>query len=471
MDRTGISDIRVVRPRTTTLLVASSIGTYLLILTGVSNALANTGSACSGWPMCNGPWLGSPETALVFGHRLAALIVGLVLLVTAIVVLTRPHPSRVRLGLGTALVLYPFEVVIGARAAVAGATTTISTVHLVLAMTIFTALMAALVWQLAAQDRTHPVPDSKQTPSTAPAQGERAQTPTDTGAPGPVATARAYVRLTKPYLWWLLSLVALASMGLAANGVPPLDVTLGTIGGGILAIGASGTFNNVLERDRDKLMARTNDRPIVTDIVPPRRAVAFGFLLLAASMAVFLTVVNVLAAGLGLLAVLFYSVVYTMVLKPNTDQNTVIGGAVGALPALIGWAAITDSIGVPAIVLGTVVFLWTPAHFYNLALIYKEEYARAGFPMLPVIRGEQTTRRHIAAFLGATMLGAVLLGTASALGVVYAAVAVLFGSVFLVTAVQLHRIRTDRAAKRTFIAANAYLGALLFAVVIDTMVV
>ncbi|MEF8771176.1 heme o synthase [Halodesulfurarchaeum sp.] len=458
-------------PRATTLIVASSIGTYLLILTGVSNALANTANACSGWPLCNGPWFGSPETTLVFGHRIAAFTVGLLLLWTGYIVLTQSHSSKVRFGLGAALLLYPFEVFIGAQAAVSGTTTAISTIHLVFALTIFSALMAALVWQLEAHDSERVVQTDDPNPEPSPDDEDAKPGSAEPKNPGPLTIGRAYLRLTKPYLWWLLGLVALASMGLAAQGIPPFGTALATIAGGVLAIGASGTFNNVLERDRDKLMARTNDRPLVTDIIPPHRAVAFGFLLLGASMAVFLSFVNVLAAGLGLLAVLFYSVVYTVILKPNTDQNTVIGGAVGALPALIGWAAITDSVGMPAIVLGAVVFLWTPAHFYNLALIYKADYARAGFPMLPVVRGEQTTRRHIAAFLGATMLAAVLLGTASGLGPLYATVAVLFGALFLVATVRLHRIQTDLAAKRTFIAANAYLGAVLFAVVIDTMIV
>lgn len=454
----------------TPFLVASSTGIYLLILTGVSNALANTGTACSSWPFCSGSWFGSPAKILVLGHRIAAVIVGLLLVVTALVAVRHAHSRKVRYGLLVALLLYPFEVAIGASVAMTGAPRAISTLHLVVSMSIFTVLMAALVWELAAKDEHHsslsdePVdPAPSETESIT---GESPSPPKQT----PKTVAVAYVRLTKPYLWWLLSLVAVAGMGLAAQGIPPLQTMVATIVGGVLAIGASGTFNNVYERDRDKLMARTSDRPVVTDIVPPRRAIAFGFGLLAASMVVFLTFVNMLAAGLGLLAVLFYTVVYTMLLKPHTDQNTVLGGAVGALPALIGWAAITDSIGMPAIVLGAVVFLWTPAHFYNLAILYKDDYARAGFPMLPVVRGDQTTRRHIAAFLGATMIAAVLLGTASGLGPIYAGAAVLFGAVFLVAAVRSHTAQTDPAARRTFIAANTYLGGLLFAVVVDTMV-
>ncbi len=459
-------------PRTTTLIVASSIGTYLLILTGVSNALSQATTACSTWPLCSGPWLESSAKAVVIGHRLTALLVGLILLATIVRVIKTPTSRKVRAAVILGSLLYPFQVVLGAKAAVSGISTAIGTLHLVTAMSIFTALLAALIWQLddhiaaSPESKTVADPPSTETPPARPEPNERF-----VQDHGLVTIARAYLRLTKPYLWWLLSLVALASMGLAAGGIPPLNTTLATISGGVFAIGASATFNNVLEREQDELMHRTSDRPIVTDIVPPRRAIAFGFILLLASMTVFVSFVNVLAAGLALLAVLFYSVVYTMLLKPRTDQNTVIGGAVGALPALIGWAAITDTIGVPAIVLGVVVFLWTPAHFYNLALIYKDDYARAGFPMLPVVRGERTTRLHIAAFLGATMLAAVLLGTATALGPLYAGVAVVFGALFLIVAVHLNRVQTDRAAKRTFVVANVYLGALLFAIVLDTMAI
>ncbi|MFB6124702.1 MAG: heme o synthase [Halanaeroarchaeum sp.] len=454
----------------TTLLTAATVGTYLLILAGVSNALAAAPAGCSTWPACDGPWLGSPGMAVVVGHRLAAAVVGLLLVATLWSARRSAVSRRVRLALVGALVLYPFEVLLGARTAVAGAGPTVATVHLVVAMVIFSALMAAVVWHLDAEVGGADADPTSLTPDPAPTETAATEHPPHPD-PGLLATARAYLRLTKPYLWWLLSLVALAAMGLAAKGLPPLGTTVATLAGGVLAIGASGTFNNVYERDRDERMDRTSDRPVVTHVVSPGRAVAFGAALTLGSMAVFLAFVNVLAAGLALLAIVFYSVVYTMVLKPTTDQNTVLGGAVGAFPALIGWAAVTDQVGVPALVLGAVVFLWTPAHFYNLALLYREDYARAGFPMLPVVRGERAARRHIAAYLGATMLAAVLLGTATALGTVYATVALVLGAVFLAAVVHLHRERTDAAAKRAFVASNAYLGALLLAVVVDTMAV
>ena len=239
----------------------------------------------------------------------------------------------------------------------------------------------------------------------------------------------------------------------------------------ILAIGASGTFNNVLERDVDRRMARTADRPVASARVPPGRAAAFGLVLAAASVATFVAFVNVLSAALGLLAILSYSVGYTLVLKPNTTQNIVIGGAVGAFPALIGWAAVTDTVGIPAVVLGALVFLWTPAHFYNLALVYREDYARAGFPMLPVVRGAAVTRRHVMLYLGATLLGAVALGATTRLGPLYAAVVTLVGAAFLWAVLRVFRERSPRAAKLAFHASNLFLGSLLLVVLVDTLLV
>jgi protoheme IX farnesyltransferase len=270
---------------------------------------------------------------------------------------------------------------------------------------------------------------------------------------------------------WLLCLVAAAAMALAGGpGFTPRTVAA-TLGGGALAIGAAGTFNHVFERDVDRRMNRTSDRPLAVDLVPVRNAVAFGLVLTAVSVGLFYSV-NALAAVLGLVAIVFYSVVYTLLLKPNTVQNTVIGGAAGALPALIGWAAVTGEVGPVGLLLATVIFLWTPAHFYNLALAYREDYERGGFPMMPIVRGEAATRRHVLWYLGATFAAAAALAAASdALGLVYALAGVAAGGVFLWAVVRLHVERTDTAAFRAFHASNAYLGVLLVAAVVDALVV
>ena len=455
------------RDRLTRLLVASTMGVYLLIVVGVTTALTDAVTACPTWPLCGVDLTtaaSDPAVAIALGHRLTALVVAGVLAATVVVAWRSGARARVRGALVLAAGLYPVQVGVGAVTAVGGAPTGLSALHLVVAMALFSVLLAALLWRLEAgvpADATAtPVPsDEGPTPGAA------------AGPAGAFGRLRAYLALTKPRLWWLLALVALAAMALADGADLDPRLAAATVGGGVLAIAASGTFNNVLERDRDRRMARTADRPLVRQRIPGHRAVAFGFALAAASIAVFVTFVNVLAAALAALAILFYTVVYTLVLKPHTDQNTVLGGAAGVFPALIGWAAVEGAVGLPAVLLGAVVFLWTPAHFYNLALVYRDDYARAGFPMLPVVRGEAVTRRHIVLYLGATMVAAVALGTAGRLDWLYAATAVAVGAVFLWTVVGQFAERTDRAASRTFVASNAYLGLLLVAVLVDSLAV
>ncbi|MEF8757538.1 MAG: heme o synthase [Halobacteriales archaeon] len=475
------------------LLAGSAVGVYLLVVVGATTALLDGAGSCATWPACNGAWLpdiGDVGMVVAWSHRVGTVLVGLLLLATAWVAFRNSSPRRVRAALGVALLSYPVQIAVGALTVVGATTTALAAVHLVVAVAIFTAIVLALLWSLEAVTPSEPVGDAD--PSTASGTGPPPETPLGPGGPAGTASevdasnrasvtsgqapslrdrAVGYVLLTKPKLWWLLCLVAVAAMALAAG--PALDVgtVVPTVAGGVFAIGASGTFNHVLERDVDRRMSRTDERPLVEGHVPVRHALAFGFVLAGASVAVFLAFVNVLAAALGVMAILFYSVGYTLVLKPNTSQNVVIGGAVGAFPALIGWAAVENTVGVPALVLGGVIFLWTPAHFYNLALAYREDYANAGIPMLPVVRGAVVTRRHILAYLGATMVGAVLLGTTATLGWAFALTATVAGGVFLWAVVHLHRERTEAAAFRAFHASNGYLASLLLVVIVDALVV
>ncbi|ADQ67754.1 protoheme IX farnesyltransferase [Halogeometricum borinquense DSM 11551] len=456
------------------LLAATAMGVYLLLLVGATTALTDAAAACTAWPVC-GDGFTAPTTAagwLAVGHRLAAVLVGLLGVVTLVMAVRSGVERRVLGSMVVAGVLYPVQAALGAFVAVGGADATLSTLHLVVGMGIFGSLVLALAWVLETEtgdptDEPQGVPEPDLPP-----EGEHDPTiPTDPFERAK-ATAAAYFRLMKPRLMWLLCLVASAGMALAATtstGLTP-EIVLATLGGGVLSIGASGTFNHVLERDIDRRMERTSDRPLAVDLVPVRHAVAFGLVLAAASVALFAWV-NTLAAVLGVGAILFYSVVYTLILKPNTVQNTVIGGAAGALPALIGWVAVTGEIGFGGLLLAAVIFLWTPAHFYNLALAYKDDYARGGFPMMPVVRGETETRKHTLWYLGATLIAAGALAAMEALGVVYALTSVVFGAVFLYFVVQLHYEQTESAAFRAFHASNAYLGMLLLAVVVDTLAV
>ena len=456
-------------------LAATAMGVYLLLVVGATTSLTEAAAACGGWPACgDGTGLPvSPSGWIALGHRLIAAVVGVLVVTSAGLAWRTGVSRRIRAALAGALLLYPVQAAVGALVATGALPAALGPLHLLLGVVIFGAVLAGLAWWLEAEtgDDDAPVDFDLGTDDLPPVEdAPDPEIPTAT-LPRLRATAAAYFRLMKPRLMWLLCLVAAAAMALAGgSGFTPYAVGA-TLAGGALSIGASGTFNHVLERDVDKRMQRTSDRPLATDLVPVPNALAFGGLLTAVSLGLFWSV-NPLTAALGLVAVVFYSVVYTLVLKPNTVQNTVIGGAAGALPALIGWAAVTGTVGGGGLLLALVIFLWTPAHFYNLALAYKDDYERGGFPMMPVVRGETATRRHIVWYLGATLVAAVALAAAAdPLGVLYAAVGVALGAVFLWTVVRLHYEQTEAAAFRAFHASNAYLGLLLFAVVFDALLV
>ncbi|WP_394343429.1 heme o synthase [Halalkalicoccus subterraneus] len=457
------------RSRFLAVLAATTMGAYLLVIAGATTALTDATAACSTWPACGGayPFAGTAVT-IAWTHRLLAALVGVGAL-ASVVMGWRSEPPRVRGALLVAAGLYPVQVGIGAVVATTGAPPTISAVHLLVGTLIFGGLLVGLAWSL---ERRFPTRERDE-PLTKDPEPVRdrpdAPTPEPRSTTGLRATLGAYFSLMKPRLMWLLCLVAAAAMALAVGPALTVDTIVATLLGGTLAIGASGTFNHVLERDVDQRMKRTADRPLATEIVSVRNALAFGVLLGLASLATFYVFVNALAALLGLTAIVFYSVVYTLVLKPNTVQNTVIGGAAGALPALIGWAAATGEIGLPALVLAGVIFCWTPAHFYNLALAYKDDYERGGFPMMPVVRGERLTRKHIVYYLGATLVAASLLAAVDTLGWLFAATSVVFGAIFLREVMRLHREQTRSAAMRSFHASNAYLGMLLLAIIVDAL--
>ena len=453
------------------------MGVYLLVIVGATTALTDAAAACPTWPACHGDLLPDGGAAmLAWAHRVAALFVGIGVFITAAVGWRTERSARIRGALVLSAALYPVQVGIGALAATTGTPATISSLHLFVGTAIFGGLVVALAWSLErdfpTRERDEPLtktPDTESRPDPVEPKSRPESDPNRRPA-GLRATLTAYVSLMKPRLMWLLCLVAAAAMALAVGPALSVGTIVATLLGGVLAIGASGTFNHVLERDVDRRMHRTSDRPLATDVVSVRNALAFGTFLTVASIATFYFLINALAAVLGATAIVFYSVIYTLVLKPNTVQNTVLGGAAGALPALIGWAAATGEIGLPALVLAGVIFCWTPAHFYNLALAYKDDYERGGFPMMPVVRGERTTRKHIVLYLGATLIGASTLAAVDTLGWLFAATSVVFGALFLWAVLRLHREQTRGAAMRSFHASNAYLGTLLFAIIVDALV-
>jgi protoheme IX farnesyltransferase len=271
---------------------------------------------------------------------------------------------------------------------------------------------------------------------------------------------RDYVTLTKPRIMTLLLLTGGAGMFVGAEGVPDGGLFLAAMAGLALACGGASALNHVLDADIDRLMgSRTEKRPIAAGRVPPARGLEFGLALSALSFVLLASTVNVLTAALALVGNLFYVLVYTRWLKRATPQNIVIGGAAGAVPPLVGYAAASGSLGLPALWLFLIVFLWTPPHFWALALLIKESYAAAKVPMLPVVRGEEETTRQIVLYSLGMVAFTLVVGVW--LGPVYSVAAALLGGLFLVLAWKLRREPTRRNAGVLFHYSLLYL-ALLF---------
>ena len=271
---------------------------------------------------------------------------------------------------------------------------------------------------------------------------------------------RDYVTLTKPRIMSLLLVTGAAGMFVGAEGAPSLGLFVAAMVGLALACGGASALNHVLDADIDRLMGkRTEQRPVAAGRVPASRALEFGLVLSALSFVLLASTVNVLTAALALVGNLFYVLVYTRWLKRSTPQNIVIGGAAGAVPPLVGYAAASGNLGLPALWLFLIVFLWTPPHFWALALLIKDAYANAGVPMLPVVRGERETTRQIVLYT--IVLVAFTLVVGLWLGPVYTVAAAVLGGGFLALAWQLRRDTTPRRAAILFHYSLAYL-ALLF---------
>jgi protoheme IX farnesyltransferase len=290
------------------------------------------------------------------------------------------------------------------------------------------------------------------------------------GLPPRSGSWRDYVTLTKPRIMVLLLLTAAAGMFVGAGQVPPAGLLAATLGGLALACGGASALNHVLDRDIDAHMRRTDRRPVAAGRVPPERALEFGVALSALSFVVLASFVNVLAALLAVAGNLFYVVVYTRYLKRSTPQNIVIGGAAGAVPPLVGWAAATGNLTVPALFLFLIVFYWTPPHFWALALLIRRDYEAARVPMLPVVKGDKETARSIVRYtvvLVAISLLPVVWRTA---GWVYLGAALALGGAFLALALALRRETTPARARRLFTFSLAYLALLFVAMALDPLV-
>jgi protoheme IX farnesyltransferase len=278
----------------------------------------------------------------------------------------------------------------------------------------------------------------------------------------------AAVQLTKPRIIELLLVTTVPAMMLAAEGWPGTRLVIATLIGGTLSAGGANALNNYLDRDLDVVMRRTSDRPLPTSSLSPNSALVIGVLLGIGGFVVLALTSNVLAASLSTAALLFYVFVYTMMLKRNTVQNIVIGGAAGAAPALVGWAAVADGLSLGAWIMFAIVFMWTPPHFWALAIKYKDDYAAAGVPMLPVEKGEEHTLKAIVRYTVGMVAISLALVVDPAVGWLYLVSALALGGWFMAQALRLQK--EPERAMTVFSYSNLYLTLLFGAAALDSVI-
>lgn len=281
---------------------------------------------------------------------------------------------------------------------------------------------------------------------------------------------RDYVALAKPRIIVLLLVTALGGMFLAARAVPDVQLILLVLGAGALAAGGANALNQYLERDIDERMTRTRSRPVVSGRIQPRQALAYGIALNVIAFVLFVTLVNPISAVLTLGATLFYVLVYTKGLKRSTPQNIVIGGAAGAIPPMVGWTAVSGYLGLPGLYLFAIVFFWTPPHFWALSLLIKDDYARAGVPMLPVVAGVHETKKAILSYTVLILALTTMFAVTGAVGWIYVASSLTLGVGFIYYAWRLMQRPEIEGAKTLYIYSLLYLALLFVAIMVDSSV-
>ncbi|MET1231771.1 MAG: heme o synthase [Candidatus Limnocylindrales bacterium] len=486
--------------RFTLLAVFAAMSTYALMLFG-SQVTATASALIFGtaWPLFPdgaivpvfdaNPDVASLQAANAL-HRIAAAIVGLIVFVTAWIAWRRAGDGRwgavaaqatILALTGTAAALYAVQVIVGALQIWTTLAPWAVALHLALGAAIWSLLVAAVTYsyceartavEASGATRATESPTPKGTIDQGSGDGDAggAGTDADRPAPGAMDKLRAYVALTKPRIIELLLVTTVPAMVLAQRGIPPLGLMVATLVGGSLAAGSANAINQYLDRDIDLLMTRTRRRPLPAHAIEPEDALVFGLALGVVAFAELALFTNLLAAFLTLLAIAFYVVVYTIWMKRTTSQNIVIGGLAGALPPLIGWAAVTGDIALPGLFLVAIVFYWTPPHFWALSMRLAKDYRAAGVPMLPVVRGIPETTKQIALYSFSMFALTLTLFAVAQLGLIYLVGTVAIGAVFLAQALRMWRDGTDARAVRLYKYSTTYLTVLFALIVVDVLV-
>jgi len=486
--------------RTTLIVALAAASVYVLMLFG-SNVTVNAASLVfPDWPLFDGQliptWHEDPAAAQLqvhhFAHRIVAAIVGLILAWATVVTWRGARDAaadarrsagadRVFSLVGTAAVLFMVQVVVGAFQIWTTLAAWAVSLHLALGGAIWGLMAAATLYSwydaraaaLAVPDDAAPIDEVEAAAAPrGPVPADPADVPVSQTVPFKVK-ARAYIALTKPRIIELLLVTTVPAMVLAwrfVDGLDPLHfawLVVATLIGGTLAAGAANAINNYLDRDIDQIMVRTQRRPLPAHAIAPQDALLFGLIVTVISFAWLAFTTNLVAAFLSLLAIAFYVIVYTLLLKRSTPHNIVIGGAAGALPPLIGWAAVTGNIALPALFLFAIVFYWTPPHFWALALRIRGDYAAANVPMLPVTHGVRETTHQIALYTALMVALTLVFFAVAEMGLLFLAGALVLGGMFLFQTFAMAREGTDARAVKIYKYSITYLTALFALIIID----
>ncbi len=453
------------------LAITNALLVYILMLLG-SYVIGNGAAlaSCPGWPLCTpASWAVSNHLADInILHRIYAVFVGLVTLWTVISALRRWRVAR-----GQAIVglvgglLFVYQAVVGGLIVLLKEPAFVAGLHLALATAVWGTLVLLAAFA-SNQLRAAPV-----APRFIVGEIEKMEQAEDEAKKeiGLVRqTIANYVDLMKPHVTVLLLGVTAAVMAIARQGLPPLVLVIPTLLGGAMAAGSANCINCYIDRDIDQIMGRTQRRSLPSGRVEPQRALVFGIFLGVGAFIILTAFVNLLSAVLACSGILFYVFVYTMWLKRSTVQNIVIGGAAGAVPVLVGWAAITNNLSLPAIWLFAIIFFWTPPHFWALSLLIQKDYEKAGIPMLPVVKGEAETRRQILLYSLLLLALTLMLFVMGIMGYFYLAGAVILGGGLVYLAIRLWRDQSKKWARTLFWYSNMYLAAIFAIMVLDRVI-
>ena len=444
------------------LAMTNALLVYGLMLSGSYVVGSGATLACPGWPLCGA----APQWAVQFHladinsfHRLVATFVGLVLIWTLVSAWRRRNVASGQAWVAlVAGVLFVTQAAVGGLIVLLRRPDFVAGLHLALATAVWGSLVLLAV--LAARQLR-----------AAPQGAELEELAEEEKPVGPVRqTISSYIDLMKPHVTVLLLGTTVAAMAIAAQGLPPLGLVLATLLGGAMAAGSANCINCYIDRDIDQIMGRTQRRSLPAGKVQPTQALIFGITLGVGSFIILAVFVNLLSAILACSAILFYVFVYTIWLKRSSAQNIVIGGAAGAVPVLVGWAAVTHTITLPAIWLFAIIFYWTPPHFWALSLLIQKDYEKASIPMMPVVMGERETRKQI--FLYSLLLLAVtlILFAMRAMGYFYLFVAIVLGGILLYMSIRLLRDKSKKWARTLFWYSNCYLALIFAAMVVDRVI-